>query len=113
MLAEGAWTIVSGEFDPLTCTMAGQIEKLKREGSRLLVMVRTNANELLDANARAIVMAGLRSVDAVFVQNADGRALSVPDHANVTVIDFTVTDRRTRQIFEELVLSREQHVTRE
>jgi hypothetical protein len=112
MLAHGAWTIVSGEFDPLTCTIAEQLESLKPRDHSLLVIVRTSGDQLLDANARAIIMAGLRTVDAVLVQNAEDRALRVSDRPGAVLIDFTATDRRTRQMFEEVVLSRDLPVTR-
>jgi hypothetical protein len=111
MLVEGSWTIVSGEFDPLTCAIAEQLESLKPEGSRLLAIVRTSPEQLLDANARAIMMAGLRSVDAVLVQNADDRTLRLSDHAGATFIDFTAADRCARQKFEQIVLSRDSSVT--
>lgn len=59
--------IVSGYFDPITRAHAERLGALQLPGRPLLVLVATPPNAILPAEARAILVAGLRCVDYVTV----------------------------------------------
>jgi hypothetical protein len=52
-------------FDPLTAGQAARLSSGKEPGTRLLVIVETGAEALLPLDARAVMVAALRGVDAV------------------------------------------------
>jgi bifunctional ADP-heptose synthase (sugar kinase/adenylyltransferase) len=57
--------IVSGYFDPMTREHAERLAQLKQPGRPLLVLIATPPRPILPAEARAILVAGLRTVDYV------------------------------------------------
>jgi bifunctional ADP-heptose synthase (sugar kinase/adenylyltransferase) len=67
-------TVVSGHFDPLLASHAVSLEQARPPGGRLLVIVTSPEQPILDPRARAELVAGLAAVDAVTV--AEGDALS-------------------------------------
>jgi len=67
LLASGEWTVVAGLFDPLTLTQAQRLAKAADGGRKILAAVISDANTLLPDRARAELVAGLRSVDAVVI----------------------------------------------
>ncbi len=71
LLASGEWTVVTGLFDPLTLTQARRLAKAADGGRKILAAVISDANTLLPAQARAELVAGLRSVDAVVIANPE------------------------------------------
>jgi hypothetical protein len=66
-LERGRWSIVAGEFDPLTAAIAERIASLSGPGFRLLVVIERGVDPLSDAASRAVLLAGLRNVDAVTI----------------------------------------------
>jgi hypothetical protein len=69
--AQSGWAILAGQFDPLTAETVERIENAILSGRKLLVVVRSAPDDLLSAEARAVLLAGLRAVDAVFIAETD------------------------------------------
>jgi hypothetical protein len=63
------WTAVAGVFDPLTLTQAERLAAVahRHAGQRILAVVVPDSAALLSAEARAALVASLRSVDAVVI----------------------------------------------
>jgi bifunctional ADP-heptose synthase (sugar kinase/adenylyltransferase) len=70
-VAELALTVVTGYFDPLTSAHARRLEEIASGGARLLIVVRTPPNPILDARARAELVAALAAVRYVVVEEGD------------------------------------------
>ena len=68
-LARSGAQVVSGYFDPLVASLAEQLaalkQDLKREGSPLVVLIRSSRNPILPPRARAELVAALAVVDYV------------------------------------------------
>ena len=72
LAAQGA-TVVSGYFDPLLASHAARLGELKR--GKLIVVIENPPRAILDARARAEMVASLKVVDYV-VESSNGL---VPD----------------------------------
>lgn len=105
LLVRDPWVILAGEFDPLTAEAAEFIEKKRLPGHRLLVVLRSNADELLSAEARAVLLAGLRSVDAVLVANPEDWNVLIRQMGPARVIEDLGSGGK-RSEFEARVLAR-------
>ena len=64
-IAQAGATVVSGYFDPMIARHAERLAALKRPDAPLLVLIATPPNPILDARARAQLVAGLSVVDYV------------------------------------------------
>jgi len=64
-IAQAGATVVSGYFDPMIASHAERLAALKRPGAPLLVLIATPPDSILDARARAQLVAGLSVVDYV------------------------------------------------
>jgi len=64
-IAQAGATVVSGYFDPMIAAHAERLAALKRPGAPLLVLIATPPDPILDARARAQLVAGLSVVDYV------------------------------------------------
>jgi hypothetical protein len=106
-LEHDPWTVLVGEFEPVTPGIAAVINSLVAEDRRLLVIVKPNEAELLSTHARTALMAAFRGVDAVLVENSDRWRRIIGNNPKVRVIEDTAFDQRTRLEFEELVFSRQ------
>jgi phosphopantetheine adenylyltransferase len=104
LLAQGNWTILAGEFDPVTAGVAELFAKSRRAERKLLVVLRSSPEESLSAEARAVLVAGLRAVDAVFVAG-DEEWRRFAAERSVPVIEED--GARGRQDFEALVCARQ------
>lgn len=70
-IAAGGATVVSGYFDPLLASHAERLKDLKHPNLPLLVIVTTPERPILQARARAELLAGLKLVDYV-TEEGDG-----------------------------------------
>ena len=70
-IAQSGATVVSGYFDPLVASCAGQLAALKQDDKPLLVLIADPPDPILPALARAQLVASLAVVDYVSV-NAGG-----------------------------------------
>ena len=64
-IAQAGATVVSGYFDPMIASHAKRLAALKRPGAPLLVLIAAPSDPILDARARAQLVAGLSVVDYV------------------------------------------------
>ncbi len=67
----GQWMAVAGTFDPMTLAQAERLAKLSGNGRSLLAVVEPGEGCLLPVEARAILVAALKSVQLVVIANAD------------------------------------------
>ncbi|MBV9269034.1 MAG: hypothetical protein JO061_22880 [Acidobacteriaceae bacterium] len=104
LLEDGDWVVIAGFFDPVTAAQARRLHALKREASKLMVMIEPADEALLPADARAALIAALRDVDAVVIANGDPQPLP-SDH--VCLIDDRAADRKRSEEFVEFILCRE------
>lgn len=61
-------TVVTGYFDPLTAAHARRLEEIAAGGAPLLVIVRTPPDPILEARARAELVAALSCVRYVTIE---------------------------------------------
>jgi hypothetical protein len=104
-LERGSWLILTGEFDPLTPELAKAIEGCLTPAARTLVVIQRGWNPLLDVNARAVLLAALRSVDAVAIDSGQDLHELAVSNARVHVVNGC--DCGNRESFERRVLSRQ------
>ena len=104
-----AWVSLAGEFDPLTAEAIELIEKTRLPHHRLLVVLRSNTDELLSTDARAVLLAGLRAVDAVLVASREDWSVltrQMRQMGSVPIVEEADGGRK-RSEFEALVLARQ------
>ena len=106
-LSRDAWTIVAGFFDPLTAEAAERVAGLAVGGRKLLVVIRPCDRELLSVDARAALMAALRSVDAVLIERSPEWRDLAQRNPLITIEEDAAADLRRAQEFERLVLDRQ------
>lgn len=106
-LSRDAWTIVAGFFDPLTAEAAERVAGLAAGGRKLLVVIRPCGRELLSVDARAALMAALRSVDAVLIEASPEWRDLAQRNPLITIEEDAAADLRRAQEFERLVLDRQ------
>jgi hypothetical protein len=101
------WTAVIGTFDPVTAKVAQTIREHARPDRRLLVVVTPGESPLLSVEARAALMAALRDVTAVAIDDAHHARDELKSMSGVQIIEHPATDRRRTGEFIDLVLKRE------
>ncbi len=102
LLASGEWTVVAGLFDPLTLTQAHRLAKAADRGQKILAAVIPDAGTLLPTQARAELVAGLRSVGAVVI--ATPEQISMP---GVQIHEDSAAERERSAEFVRFVLQRQ------
>jgi hypothetical protein len=70
-LGDACWLAVAGTFDPLTLKHAERLAALTGVGKSILAVVEPGSHCLLPVEARAILVAALKSVQLVVVAKAD------------------------------------------
>jgi hypothetical protein len=90
----------------MTCESAAGLEAIAAPKRKLLVVVQSREGELLTAEARAFLIAALRSVDAVLIEESDLWRHVIGENSNVLVVEDSAAESRREQAFRELVLSR-------
>lgn len=106
-LARDAWTVVTGRFDPLTAHVAEELQSLTSGGRKLLVVIQHHEDELLSADARAVLLAALRPVDAVLVEDSNDWREVAGRNSKAKLVEDAVADEARTQNFKALVLSRD------
>lgn len=107
VLANGDWLAVVGFFDPLTATQARRLAELSRRGRKLLAIVLDSRETLLSTDARAVLIAGLREVDAVVTAPPDLWRSLIPKGARVETVEDEAGERARSAEFVEFVLRRQ------
>jgi DNA-binding FrmR family transcriptional regulator len=69
-LGDGKWLAVVGRFDPMTAAQAIRIEESGGQGRAILAVVEEGEDCLLPVEARAALVAALRSVELVVIAGA-------------------------------------------
>ncbi len=105
LLSQGDWLAVAGLFDPLTAVQAERLALLSRHGRKVLAIVERGENPLLNADARATLIAALRDVDAVAIADS-GRDI-VPFNSPVELIEDAMGEAARSADFIEFVLERQ------
>jgi hypothetical protein len=106
LLGEGVWVVVVGLFDPVTALQAKRLSAFRRPGRKLMAIVEPGENPLLNAEARAALIAALTSVDAVTVGDSARSILPVP--SSVELIEDTTGELARSADFVRFILDRQQ-----
>jgi hypothetical protein len=106
LLGEGAWVVVVGLFDPLTAIQAKRFSGFRRPGRKLMAIVESGENTLLDAEARAALIAALISVDAVTIGDSARSILPIP--SSVELIEDKAGEFTRSADFVRFILDRQQ-----
>jgi hypothetical protein len=107
LLASGGWSVVVGLFDPLTVVQARHLAAWRKQGRKLLAIVLEGEDTLLEANARAALIAGLREVDAVTIAAPDGWHSLIPRDARIEIVEDEAQERARSEEFVQFVLRRQ------
>ena len=102
-LGSGEWHAIVGKFDPLTLAQAERLVQASNNGKAVLAVVEPGTECLLPVEARAILVAALKSVRLVVV--ADGRDLA--KFPNVQLSRDDEGERRRSLAFVEHVRGRQ------
>lgn len=102
-LASARWLAVVGTFDPLTLGQAERLAKLSGVGKSLLAVVEPGSGCLLPVEARAILVAALKTVELVFVGDAE----ALPKNGQIELIKDDEGERARSAEFVEHVKGRQ------
>jgi phosphopantetheine adenylyltransferase len=90
-------TVVTGYFDPMTAAHAARLARIAATAVAVLVVVRTPERPLLPARARAELVAALRAVSHVVVEEGDPAWIAQLPSAQL-VREEAAGARRTRDL---------------
>jgi hypothetical protein len=102
------WVVVAGVFDPVTLEAANAVMRHVEPGAKLAVVVAEGSQNLLSREARANLLAALREVDAVLIEDVDvviDRATQ--QGARATLRDESAGDPQRAEDFSRFVLERQ------
>jgi hypothetical protein len=111
LLKNDAWTVVEGLFDPLTVAQAKRLAALCRDGRKLLAVILPGDNPLLSADARSILIAALRVVDAVTIAGS-ARQIIASFNSELELIEDIDADAARSTEFVNFVLERHRLVAK-
>ena len=111
LLRNGEWTIVVGQFDPLTVAQAKRLNALKAQGGKLMALVLESDQSLLPATARALLMAALRDMDAVAVAAPESWRANLPLEGNLRIVEDTHAEEARSAEFVRFVVERQATVS--
>ena len=111
LLKNGVWTVVEGLFDPLTAAQAKRLAALCRDGRKLLAVILPGYNPLLSADARSILIAALRVVDAVTIAGS-ARQIIASFNSELELIEDIDADAARSTEFVNFVLERHRLVAK-
>lgn len=106
--ASSRWILVAGYFDPMTAVQAGRLAEAAARGRKLLAVVIKSGDSLLPAEARAMLVAGLRAVDAVSIAAPDEWRAAIPADCDVKVVDDIEADATRSAEFVRFILARDE-----
>jgi hypothetical protein len=102
-LGNGRWIAVVGRFDPLTLAQAERVAKLNGGGGSILGVVETGEDCLLPVEARAALVAALRSVQLVVIAEAG----ALPAHGQMEVVEDDEGERKRSAEFARFIEKRQ------
>jgi len=106
-LTAGEWLAVAGLFDPLTAVQAKRLAGLANSGRRLMAVVLSDSETLLAADARAALIASLRSVDLVAVARAGEWRSAIPQGTDLEIVEDLAAESGRSAEFVRFVLQRQ------
>ena len=102
------WIVVVGVFDPVALDTANAVTCHARPGAKLAVAVAEGLETLLSREARASLLAALRAVDAVFLEDVDAVIDRAKQHGGrVTLRDERAGDPQRSGKFSNFILRRQ------
>lgn len=105
-MTDHLWIAAVGHFDPMTAAEAARLAELGKD-RKLLVTVLEQQDALLDASARAALVAALRDVSAVTIASREAWQAAMKDSLAMSVIEDPAGDAARRNAFIEMVLSKQ------
>jgi hypothetical protein len=105
-MAAGEWLAVAGFFDPLTAEQARRIAAFETGGRGLLAIVLDEPDTLLTAEARAALVAGLRTVRLVTVAKPGEWRGVIGQDARVEISEDDAGEQRRSAEFVRFVVER-------
>jgi phosphopantetheine adenylyltransferase len=102
------WVVVAGVFDPVTLEAVNAVMRHAQPGAKLAVVVAEGSQTLLGREARATLLAALREVDAILIEDVDvviDRATR--QGARATLRDERAGDPQRADDFSRFVLERQ------
>lgn len=97
-----------GFFDPLTAVQAKRLADAATADRKLLAVVLQAQDRLLSADARAALVAAVRGVSAVVIANYQQWHSSLPEGADITILDDLRADKKRSEEFVEFILRRQE-----
>lgn len=106
-IAKGKWAVMVSRFDPMTVFEAERLAELGKD-RKLLAVVLDEDGTLLEASARAALVAALRDVCAVAIASPESWRAMLQQSPAVKVIEDPTSDAARRNAFIEMVLTKQQ-----
>jgi hypothetical protein len=107
LLTRGNWSVIIGLFDPLTLEQAKRVEQAAATGNKVLAVVDPGENTLLPSDARACLVAALRSVTAITIAEPERARLLLAKIPGVFVNDDEIAERQRSSDFVESIRDRQ------
>ena len=102
-IGDANWLAVVGHFDPLTLAQAKHLADFSGRGRSLLAVVEPDNSCLLPVEARATLVAALRSVQLVVI----AEAASLPSHPQIELVKDEDGERKRSAEFVEFIRKRQ------
>jgi hypothetical protein len=102
-LGNAAWLAVVGRFDPLTLAQANRLSELLRQGRSIVAVVQPAPESLLPVEARAALVAALRSVRLVVIADAS----LLPSHPRIQLLEDEPGERKRSEDFVAFIAQRQ------
>jgi hypothetical protein len=112
-LSQGNWLVLAGYFDPLTAAVAERFRDLEApdRDEKVFAIVLDEAETLLSAQARSVLVAALRDVHAVVVMpERDLKSFThsfIHQDSHIRFVFDEEAERKTSSEFVALVLAKE------
>jgi hypothetical protein len=103
LLRDGEWLAVVGTFDPLTLSQAERLAEVSRKGKSVLAVVEPGAGCLLPVEARAVLVAAVKSVQLVVVAETS----ALPKHPQMEIMKDDDGEHQRSRAFAEHVRGRQ------
>ena len=92
--------VAAGYFDPLLAAHAERLEELARDGQVLFLAIEDPPRPLLEARARAELVAGLRVVDCVTLVGSRSSGFIETLGPDAVFLEREADSRRTQELIE-------------
>lgn len=110
ILAETEWIAIAGLFDPLTAVQANRLARLANNNGhsrKLLAVVLEGEGTLLPAQARAILVAALREVNAVVITASNRWRQNLSESGHLQIVEDMEGEKIRSAEFARFVIRRQ------